>query len=82
MPRRDGTGPVSAGAMTGRGLGHCVSPRNVGNRAGFRPSCGHGYGRGFGFNEFSSRTQKEMLNEQKTLLQDRLKAIDKQLENL
>jgi hypothetical protein len=37
---------------------------------------------GFAFNQTSSKTQKELLNEQKTMLQDRLEVIDKQLENL
>ncbi|OGH98034.1 MAG: hypothetical protein A2104_01045 [Candidatus Melainabacteria bacterium GWF2_32_7] len=25
MPRRDGTGPLGSGPMTGRGLGNCIS---------------------------------------------------------
>ena len=61
MPRRDGTGPMGAGLMTGRGLGFC---------------------RGFGVKQTSSKTQKELLNEQKTMLQDQLEAVDKQLEDL
>ena len=67
MPRRDGTGPIGAGSMTGRGLGFCT---------------GRGLGRGYTVNQNSSKTQKELLNEQKTMLQDRLEVIDKQLENL
>lgn len=61
MPRRDGTGPMGAGLMTGRGLGFCT---------------------GFGVKQNSSKTQKELLNEQKTMLQDQLEAVDKQLEDL
>ena len=38
---------------------------------------GRGFGRGFAFNQTSSKTQKELLNEQKTMLQDRLEVIDK-----
>ena len=38
MPRRDGTGPMGQGSMTGRGLGNCV---------GMRPYYGAGYGAGF-----------------------------------
>ncbi|NLY87855.1 MAG: DUF5320 domain-containing protein [Clostridiales bacterium] len=70
MPRGDGTGPKGAGSMTGRGLGLGLA-------------CRRGFGRGFGRGlEASSQTQKELLSEQKTILQERLEAIDKELENL
>ncbi len=39
-------------------------------------------GRGFAFNQIFFKTQKELLNDQKNMLQDRLEVIDKQLENL
>ncbi|NLK22187.1 MAG: DUF5320 domain-containing protein [Epulopiscium sp.] len=92
MPRRDGTGPMGAGAMTGRGLGICTGANAVkygvglGMGLGLGLACrrgfGRGFGRGFSVNQISSKTQKELLNEQKTMLQDRLESIDKQLENL
>ena len=92
MPRRDGTGPMGAGAMTGRGLGICTGANAVkygvglGMGLGLGLACRRGFGRGFGtgfsVNQISSKTQKELLNEQKTMLQDRLESIDKQLENL
>jgi len=94
MPRRDGTGPMGAGSMTGRGLGLCTGANAVkygaglGMGLGLGLACrrGFGFGRGFGrgsaINQASSKTQKELLNEQKTMLQDRLEVIDKQLENL
>ena len=93
MPRRDGTGPMSAGSMTGRRLGLCTGANAVKYGAGLgmmglglglacRRGFGRGFGRGFAFNQTSSKTQKELLNEQKTMLQDRIEAIDKQLENL
>ena len=92
MPRRDGTGPMGAGAMTGRGLGLCTGANVVkygaglGMGLGLGLACRRGFGRGFGrgsaINQTSSKTQKELLNEQKTMLQDRLEVIDKQLENL
>ena len=47
-----------------------------------RRGFGRGFGRGFAMNQTSSKTQKELLNEQKTMLQDRLEVIDKQLESL
>ncbi len=90
MPRRDGTGPMGAGSMTGRGLGFCTGASAVRHGAGLGMglglACRHGFGRGFGrgfaVNQASSKTQKELLNEQKAMLQDRLDVIDKQLENL
>lgn len=93
MPRRDGTGPMGAGSMTGRGLGLCTGASVAKYGAGLgmmglglglacRRGFGRGFGRGFAFNQTSSKTQKELLNEQKTMLQDRLEVIDKQLENL
>lgn len=90
MPRRDGTGPMGAGSMTGRGLGLCTGASAVKYGAGLgmglglacRRGFGRGFGRGFAGNAASSKTQKELLSEQKTLLQERLDVIDKQLENL
>lgn len=92
MPKRDGTGPMGTGSMTGRGLGTCTGDRVVnydtglGMRSGLGLACrrgfGGGFGRGFAMNLISSKTQKELLHERKTILQDRLEVIDKQLENL
>ncbi|MEG3072099.1 MAG: DUF5320 domain-containing protein [Candidatus Syntrophopropionicum ammoniitolerans] len=36
MPRGDGTGPMGAGAMTGRGLGFCTDANVAGYGAGLR----------------------------------------------
>jgi hypothetical protein len=92
MPGRNGTGPMGAGSMTGRGLGACTgvnavgygSGRGMGYGRGFSSRRGHGrgFGRGVSIYETSPRTQKELLDEQKKILQDRLKDIDKQLEDL
>ncbi|GLI18439.1 hypothetical protein TSYNTROOL_00170 [Tepidanaerobacter syntrophicus] len=92
MPRRDGTSPMGVGSMTGRGLGICTGANAVkygaglGNGLGLGAACrrgfGRGFGRGFAVNQTSSKTQKELLGEQKTILQNRLNVIDKQLENL
>ena len=88
MPRRDGTGPMGAGSMTGRGFGLCTGANAVkygaglGMGLGLGLACRRGFGRGFAFNQTSSKTQKELLNEQKTMLQERLEVIDKQLESL
>ena len=88
MPRIDGTGPMGAGTMTGRGLGVCTganadgygSGRGMGFGRGL--ACRRGFCRSFSINETSPKTQKELLNEQKTMLQNRLEVIEKQLENL
>ena len=92
MPRRDGTGPLGGGSMTGRGFGLCTGANvarygaGLGMGLGLGLACrrgfGRGFGRGFAMNQTSSKTQKELLNEQKTMLQDRLEVIDKQLESL
>ena len=88
MPRRDGTGPMGAGSMTGRGLGLCTGANAVkygaglGMGLGLGLACRRGFGRGFAVNQTSSKTQKELLNEQKAMLQDRLEVIEKQMENL
>jgi hypothetical protein len=83
---------MGAGSMTGRGLGACAGTNPVKYGAGLgmglglglacRRGFGRGFGRGFAVNPTSSKTQKELLHEQKTMLQDRLEVIDKQLENL
>ncbi|NLC44240.1 MAG: DUF5320 domain-containing protein [Clostridiales bacterium] len=88
MPRRDGTGPMGAGSITGRGLGFCTGANavrygaGIGMGLGLGRACRRGFGRASAINETSSKTQKELLNEQKTMLQDRLEVIDLQLENL
>lgn len=92
MPRNDGTGPQGSGPMTGRGFGSCSDENTPTNRTGIGRffgrglglGCRRGFGRGFGFgfNRSSSKSKKEFLDEQKSLLQDQLKAIDQELENL
>ena len=92
MPRRDGTGQMGAGSMTGRGLGSCTGANAVkygaglGLGLGLGLACRRGFGRGFGrgtaVNQNSSKAQKELLQEQRTVLKSRLDVIDKQLENL
>ncbi|MBN1283640.1 MAG: DUF5320 domain-containing protein [Proteobacteria bacterium] len=53
MPRGDGTGPMGAGSMTGRGAGYCAgygAPgyANSGPWYGYGRGFGRGRGRGFG----------------------------------
>ncbi|MDD2574074.1 MAG: DUF5320 domain-containing protein [Bacillota bacterium] len=50
MPRRDGTGPLGFGPLTGRGLGFCnmANISRLGLGLGFGLGLGLGRGRGFG----------------------------------
>jgi len=90
MPGRDGTGPLGAGAMTGRGMGFCASPEQAnyrtGRRLGFGIACRRGYGRGYGrginIRTPAYQTSKELLEEQRDVLKSRLDIIDKKLENM
>lgn len=89
MPRRDGSGPMGTGSMTGRGLGSCTNANAVNYRAGLgmglglgpRRGFGRGFGRGFVVNQISSKTRRELLHEQKNMLQERLDVIDKRLKS-
>ncbi|HUM56327.1 MAG TPA: DUF5320 domain-containing protein [Bacillota bacterium] len=88
MPGRDGTGPTGLGSMTGRGLGPCNGTGEAYRGAGFGRGCGRGRGLGLGFfrgfSEFnaSPKKQKELLQDQKNVLKNRLEEIDKQMEDL
>ena len=69
MPRFDRTGPMGMGSGTGRGMGPCCG--------------GLGFGRGFGFRRFFTRTEeKENLQDEATTLENELKAIKERLSEL
>jgi len=54
MPGRDGTGPLGAGSMTGRRMGHCANVL-VTNYPGFTcRGTGRGMGRGYRWRFFQS----------------------------
>ena len=74
MPRMDGTGPMGCGLRTGWGTGRC---RNV----GYAPY-GYGLRRGLGNMPFPAQPSRETLTAEKTLLQERLAEVDKQLGKL
>lgn len=74
MPRRDGSGPMGQGAMTGRGAGPCNTANtgatnNLNNRA-----YGGGFGRGM-------RCGNGM-GVQNSWLENRLNAIEQKLNSL
>jgi hypothetical protein len=83
MPRKDGTGPMGQGSMTGRGFGFCTKTNanaglgfNNGRGVGAGYGCKRGFG-GFYANQYSGLTEKELLEDQKELIQKRLDAINK-----
>ncbi|NMA50918.1 MAG: DUF5320 domain-containing protein [Mollicutes bacterium] len=87
MPKKDGMGPTGKGPATGRGLGNCTdngqqNDVGTGMGLGLGFGCRRGGRRCFRMNQVSSKTKKEILKEQKDILQDELEAVDKQLENL
>ena len=92
MPRRDGTGPMGYGPMTGWGMGPCREQGYGYGRRGRRMGrgrggygFGYGYGRGFGpgygYAAYDDRSEREILEEEKETLQERLDYISKQLES-
>ena len=91
MPGRDGTGPMGAGAGTGRGMGGCagasvngqlpVNGNGCQRRNGRGGMHGRGFGRGFA-GVYPAATQKEALEQQRAALQARLNQVDSQLKNL
>jgi hypothetical protein len=91
MPRRDGTGPLGRGAMSGRGQGFCTgnagnrkSRSGVGRRLGL--DWGKGVRKGWGRNMASGvavvDSSKATLAEERKTLKNRLAIIDEQLKNL
>ena len=91
MSGRDGTGPMGAGAGTGRGLGGCLGTPidsqypvyGIGRqrRAGRGGIQGRGFGRGAA-GAYPPSTQKDALEQQRAALQARLDQVDDQLKSL
>lgn len=90
MPRGDGTGPMSLGPITGRGIGYCAGLTAL-------PMCKHGF-RGryysagmlkwtrFGYMGTSGLDEqipdeRESLNKQVEFLENQLQHLKKRLEN-
>lgn len=88
LPRRDGTGPLGVGAKTGRGFGLCTGIKAAKYGIGLGMGLGLARRGGFGGKRFffedneSSLSQKEFLEEEKSLLQNRLDLIEGQLKDL
>ncbi len=92
MPGRNGTGPMGAGPMTGRGFGFCTGAapgygtgRGLGLGLGWRRGCG--YGRGYGrffASDFQSDdvSRREILERRKAALETGLDSVNRQLEDM
>ena len=79
MPRRDGTGPMRMGEMTGRGFGNCIRfglPVLAGVEACFASR--RGRGRSFG-RQFSSIDELSQLKDQANLLEENLDEVKKRI---
>ena len=79
MPRRDGTGPMGMGSITGRGMGLCNVAKVAGAIGGLGLGLGLGCRRGFGRNGFNNTVN---LENQKAILEDRINMLNNQLNNL
>lgn len=86
MPRRDGTGPDGNGPRTGRGMGSCNSTKDAAvngrGRAGLRKGCRRGCRWNNVDDVVSTEEQKDILMQQKTILENKLNLINDQLNNL
>jgi hypothetical protein len=92
MPGRDGTGPMGAGQVTGRGLGLCSganagkfgagSGMGLGLRLGCRCSFRGSAKSGVAVYQASGKTRQEWLRESRAALKSRLAEVDRELENL
>ncbi|HOT63497.1 MAG TPA: DUF5320 domain-containing protein [Treponemataceae bacterium] len=93
MPNRNGTGPLGAGPLTGRGMGPCGGYGRAsygrGLGMGFGGGRGFGFGRGRGWFPFantngaiSADDEKQALNSQISLLTEEIDAIKKRIEEL
>ncbi len=94
MPGGDRTGPRGEGPMTGRGMGYCAEGSATPMRGAFGMGQGRGFGRGRGFartipantaplpQELSKEQQMKNLEQQKVATEERLKEIERQLEDL
>lgn len=70
MPGFDRTGPRGMGPMTGRGMGYCGG--------GMRCGYGRGFGRGCGWGYRAPITK----DEEKEMLKEEIKVLEKRIEEL
>jgi hypothetical protein len=83
MPRRDGTGPMGIGAMTGRGIGYGYGYGcGRGNRRQFCVAGTPGYLRNNYLQNSVQMDEKMLWCNQETLLENQLKQIKDRLSKL
>lgn len=80
MPRRDGTGPMGRGTMSGKGMGFCNESKFI-NGMGMGAGCRGSRRMGFRSN-INLEDEKSILNSQKNLLENDLNSIKERLEVL
>ncbi len=80
MPGLNGTGPLGAGPMTGRGMGRCGVGRGFGPGRGM--GLGRGYGRGFAYGAgfYSPEQNKQALEQRAKILEEELSAVKRALQ--
>jgi len=74
MPGFDGMGPAGAGPMTGRKMGLCGGGMSYGRRYGRR------LGRGLGAGRFAWQNYQGVTTDEKTALNNEIKALQDELE--
>ena len=77
MPNKNGTGPLGQGPRTGRGKGYCDNTHPFPGKGK-----GCGFGRGRNISALGVETNSVVLQSQKAILEEQLKAIDNQLSKL
>jgi len=77
MPRRDGTGPMGMGQMTGRRMGVCA-----GNRAGQGFGNGRGMGRGFNAQFRANNNLAPLQQDEVSLLKNQAAILESTLSNV
>lgn len=72
MPRRDGSGPMGYGPLTGRGMGFCA------RQPGYGMGYGYGMGRGgrSGYAAVQPFSGQETLAMRKRILEEELKQVE------
>ncbi|OPJ57679.1 DUF5320 domain-containing protein [Clostridium oryzae] len=86
MPGRDGTGPIGLGDITVRGMGICNFGKTesttgvLGLRLGL--NCRRGFRRNRCNSSINFKNQKDLLIQQKVILENALKSINDKLDTL
>ena len=81
MPNFDGSGPNGAGAMTGKRRGNCTGGGNTGGGFFRGRGMGQGNGQGAGRQTGNVNEINLTLEEQETILENRLQAIKEAKKN-